>query len=319
MPNRLSREKSPYLRQHAQNPVDWYPWVSEAFRTARALDRPLFISIGYSSCHWCHVMERECFDDEEVASYLNQNFVSIKVDREELPQVDHAYMSVCQAITGEGGWPLTIFATPEKEPFFAGTYFPKYATGTRPGFLDLIKEIASTWKRERQKVLDAARSITRAINEATEKKWGGKEVPLRRLIRSAIETLKTLFDPENGGFGRALKFPSAPFLMFLADLYRSSGDDAAIKMLTFTLKKMRLGGIYDHVGGGFHRYCVDERWRVPHFEKMLYDQATLIMAYLEGYNQNPIPLEERELFKRFGQEYEAYKRRTPRILGRPSH
>ena len=290
MPNRLIDEKSPYLRQHAQNPVDWYPWCSEAFRTAHALDRPLFISIGYSSCHWCHVMERECFEDEEVASYLNQNFVSIKVDREELPQVDHAYMIVCQALTGQGGWPLTIFATPKKEPFFAGTYFPKHAVPGRPGFLDLIKEIALKWKSDRQRVLEAARKITQAINKGVEEKSGGHEVALNDLIRSARDSLVALFDPTNGGFGRVPKFPSAPFLMFLADLNRATGDDTALKMLTFTLKEMRLGGIYDQVGGGFHRYAVDERWRVPHFEKMLYDQATLIMAYLKGYMLSPIPL-----------------------------
>ena len=280
--NHLIHEKSPYLLQHADNPVAWYPWNEEAFRKAREEDKPIFLSIGYATCHWCHVMAHESFEDGEVAELLNQSFVSIKVDREERPDIDQIYMSVCQALTGQGGWPLSIFMTPEGNPFFAGTYFPKTSRMGQPGFIDLLTRISNLWQTDREKILQGSTEIRRAIQ-----KDDGVETIRAELgpgvLKKAYEQLQKSFDPEWGGFGRAPKFPTPHHLTFLLRWHRRSQDPKAGNMVEKTLKAMRSGGIFDQIGLGFHRYAVDERWLVPHFEKMLYDQALLALAYTEAY------------------------------------
>jgi hypothetical protein len=280
-PNRLSYEKSPYLLQHADNPVDWYPWGEEAFQKARAEDKPVFLSIGYSTCHWCHVMAHESFEDEEVARVLNEHFVSIKVDREERPDIDAVYMNVCQAVTLRGGWPLSIFMTPEAKAFYAGTYFPKTGRMGMPGFVDVLMEIAAAWKNDRQRLIEASEKITRGIQPRA-----GHDVGPRLetdTLSKGYDQLLQAFDSRWGGFGSAPKFPTPHNLTFLLRWYRRSGDRGALKIVERTLEAMRDGGIYDQIGFGFHRYSVDEKWLVPHFEKMLYDQAMLAMAYTEAY------------------------------------
>ncbi len=279
--NRLAHEQSPYLLQHADNPVDWYPWGDEAFQKAKELDRPIFLSIGYSTCHWCHVMEHESFEDDSVAKLLNDNFISIKVDREERPEVDHVYMAVCQAMTGGGGWPLTIFMTPEKEPFFAGTYFPKDRRGQRPGMFQVVPAIADAWKNKRQDILESKDRI-KGYMQQSNKSSLGDALP-DSVFQTAFTYFKDQFDTKNGGFGKAPKFPSAHNLVYLIRYSEYSGDAHALKMAEETLKAMRKGGIFDHLGFGFHRYSTDSHWRVPHFEKMLYDNAMLTMAYLEAF------------------------------------
>ncbi len=283
MTNKLKSEKSPYLLQHANNPVDWYPWCQEAFLKAKREDRPIFLSIGYSACHWCHVMARESFEDKETADFLNQTFVSIKVDREEQPDVDHFYMDVCHKLTGSGGWPLSVFMTPDGRPFFAGTYFPKRTYGNMPAFIAVLEEISRLWKVGRKRLLDAADAILREMESQLKpiSQAGGPEA--KGLAVSVFEHLKLAFDHEHGGFGNAPKFPTTGFLNLLLGLYERQKNRDALDMACFTLEKMRLGGIWDHVGGGFHRYSVDERWLVPHFEKMLYDQALLIHTYLKAH------------------------------------
>ena len=279
--NRLIDEKSPYLLQHAGNPVNWFPWGEEAFRKARNEDKPIFLSIGYATCHWCHVMAHESFEDEEVARILNQNFIAIKVDREERPDVDQIYMSVCQAMTGRGGWPLSIFMTAEGKPFFAGTYFPKSSRMGMTGFMDLLSQIASIWQNDRQKILKASEEITQAIKSSNEGRPGhavGSDT-----LKKAYEQLTRAFDPNWGGFGTAPKFPTPHNLTFLLRWHKRSIDPSALKMVEKTLDAMRRGGIFDQIGLGFHRYSVDREWLVPHFEKMLYDQALLTMAYTEAY------------------------------------
>ena len=282
--NRLAGEKSPYLRQHAHNPVDWYAWGEEAFERARREDKPVFLSIGYSACHWCHVMERESFDDEETARVLNAGFVAVKVDREERPDLDQHYMAVCQSLTGTGGWPLTIVMTPDKRPFFAGTYFPRSRRWGRPGLLELLPMIAETWRTGRQEVLRSAESVEAAIGRA----------PIRVRARSgdrltaatldeAFRELAADFDRARGGFGGAPKFPIAHHIAFLLRYWQRTGKGEALGMAGKTLKAMRRGGIYDHLGFGFHRYSTDADWLVPHFEKMLYDQALLAGVYAEAY------------------------------------
>jgi len=277
--NRLATEQSPYLQQHAHNPVDWYPWGPEAFQRAAREDKPIFLSIGYSTCHWCHVMERESFESEDIAAILNEHFVAIKVDREERPDVDHIYMTVCQALTGSGGWPLTLFLTPEKEPFFAGTYFPPQARSGSPGMRELLTQIASAWDGQRQGVLDAAGKITDAIREQFHGSPGealGEETLLR-----GFEQLHGRFDEEHAGFGGAPKFPTTHQLSFLLRWWKRTGDGRALDMVERTIRALRRGGIYDHVGFGIHRYATDRVWKVPHFEKMLYDQALFLIAVLE--------------------------------------
>ena len=280
--NRLSNEQSPYLLQHADNPVDWYPWGKEAFEKAKELDRPIFLSIGYSTCHWCHVMEHESFEDDSVAKLLNDSFISIKVDREELPEIDHVYMSVCQAMTGGGGWPLTIVMTPAKEPFFAGTYFPKDKRGGRSGLFQILPMITDAWTSKRQDIMTSVGQVKNYLNRLNSKPAGNNFST--ELITRAYDQFRNGFDEEYGGFFRAPKFPSPHNLIFLMRYYHSFDNKIALDMATKTLKQMRLGGIYDHIGFGFHRYSTDRHWFVPHFEKMLYDQAMIAMAYTEAYH-----------------------------------
>jgi uncharacterized protein YyaL (SSP411 family) len=279
--NRLKSEKSPYLLQHARNPVDWYPWGPEAFETARREMKPIFLSIGYSTCHWCHVMEHESFEDPEVARLMNEVFVSIKVDREERPDLDNIYMTVCQMMTGSGGWPLTIVMTPDKKPFFAGTYFPKESRHGRIGMLDLIPRIQEIWMKRHDEVIKSADQIIAALQQHSRNEPGEELGELT--LRTAYERLAQRFDEQHGGFGSAPKFPTPHNLLFLLRYWRRSGNEKALGMVEKTLRAMCRGGIYDHVGFGFHRYSTDPLWLVPHFEKMLYDQALLAMAYTEAY------------------------------------
>ncbi|MBI4895127.1 MAG: thioredoxin domain-containing protein [Candidatus Aenigmarchaeota archaeon] len=277
-PNRLAKEKSPYLLQHAYNPVDWYPWTQEAFDLASKLDKPIFLSIGYSTCHWCHVMEKESFEDAEVAKLLNDNFICIKVDREERPDIDSVYMKFCQSMTGSGGWPLTIIMTPDKKPFFASTYVPKQTMYGRVGMVDLIPRIREAWNNERQDILGSAEYLTNALSEYDE---SGKLE--KGLVDKTYLQLETRFDEKNGGFSHSPKFPTPHNIVFLIRYWKLSGNKRALEMAETTLEKMRLGGIFDQVGGGFHRYSTDPLWKLPHFEKMLYDQALLALAYIEAY------------------------------------
>jgi len=279
--NRLIHEKSPYLLQHADNPVDWHPWTEEAFEKARREDKPIFLSIGYSTCHWCHVMEHESFEDPEVARRMNETFVNIKVDREERPDIDGIYMTVCQMMTGGGGWPLTILMTPDKKPFFAGTYFPKESRYGRIGMMDLVGRIQEVWKTHRQDVLSDAEKITAALRHSVGEEPG--EALGRETLETAFKQLGSRYDDRLGGFGSAPKFPTPHNLLFLLRHWHRTGDASALRMVEQTLGAMRRGGIYDHVGFGFHRYSTDAEWLVPHFEKMLYDQALLAMAYTEAY------------------------------------
>ncbi len=279
--NRLVFQKSPYLLQHAANPVDWYPWGEEAFAKARQEDKPIFLSIGYSTCHWCHVMEHESFEDSTVARLMNDAFVCIKVDREERPDVDQIYMSVCQAMTGSGGWPLTIIMTPDKHPFFAGTYFPKESLQQRIGMLDLVPRIQHLWANERDKLLDNATRVLEFLTENSNMAAG--DDLSEDAFKTAYQQLASRFDTSNGGFGTAPKFPTAHNLTFLLRYWHRSGDAHALEMVETTLQKIRLGGVFDQVGFGFHRYSTDPVWLLPHFEKMLYDQATLAIAYLETF------------------------------------
>jgi len=279
--NSLIEEKSHYLLQHAENPVDWYPWGEKAFEKARKENKPIFLSIGYSTCHWCHVMAHESFEDEEVARILNKSFVSIKVDREERPDVDMVYMAACQAITLKGGWPLSVFMTPEGKPFFAGTYFPKTGRMGMPGFLDLANQIAAAWQNNRGPLLEASEKITIGI-QPRPSKGSITELGLDTL-KKGYDQLAQAFDPKWGGFGSAPKFPTPHNLTFILRWHKRSGEANALHMVEKTLDGMRAGGIFDHIGYGFSRYSVDERWLVPHFEKMLYDQAMLAMAYTEAY------------------------------------
>ncbi|NCN04035.1 MAG: thioredoxin domain-containing protein [Spirochaetales bacterium] len=279
-PNRLANEKSLYLQQHKNNPVDWYPWGSEAFAFARQADKPIFLSIGYSACHWCHVMEKESFDDDQVAKLLNDGFVCIKVDREERPDIDQIYMAVTQVFTGQGGWPMTIFMSPDQEPFAAGTYFPKTSRGGRPGLLEILPRVIDLWSSRREALLKDAK---RVVENLTNKVEPEHEID-PELAKKAQEYFEYSYDSVNGGFGSAPKFPSPHNLIFLLDRWYSSGRPPEIlSMVTHTLVSMRKGGMYDQFGFGFHRYSTDALWRVPHFEKMLYDQAMHILAYTEAY------------------------------------
>ncbi|KPK72390.1 thioredoxin [candidate division WOR_3 bacterium SM23_60] len=279
--NRLIREKSPYLLQHAYNPVNWHPWGDDAFAQAREDDKPVFLSVGYSTCHWCHVMERESFEDTTVAKLLNDNFVSIKVDREERPDIDHVYMTVCQLMTGTGGWPLTIIMTPDKEPFFAATYIPKKDQRGRVGLLSLLPQISALWREKRSDLKNSAMHIVQVLKVTT--RTAPKEKLNPTLLDRTFEELVNTFDPEHGGFGHAPKFPTPHTLSFLLRYWQRTGSDKALLMVEHTLEHMRFGGIFDHIGYGFHRYATDRQWLVPHFEKMLYDQALLTIAYTEAY------------------------------------
>ena len=280
-PNRLIHEKSPYLLQHAYNPVDWYPWGEEAFEAAKAQDKPVFVSIGYSSCHWCHVMKKESFEDEEVAKLMNAAFVCIKVDREERPDLDSAYMAVCQAMGRSCGWPLNAIMTPDKKPFFAASYIPKDSRFGLAGMVDLIPQIEDIWKTRRSDLENLGEDITRRI-ETFEKRTVGEDLG-KDVLDDAYEKFVLSFDEENGGFGRAPKFPSPHNLIFLLRYWSRIKEKKALEMAEKTLRAMRVGGIFDQIGFGFHRYSTDAEWLVPHFEKMLYDQALLALAYTEAF------------------------------------
>ncbi len=289
-PNRLINEKSPYLLQHAFNLVDWYPWTDATFTQALQENKPIFLSIGYSTCHWCHVMEKESFEDQEVAALLNRYFISIKVDREERPDVDHLSMEFCQALTGSGGWPLTLLMTPEKEPFFAGTYFPKNQRYGRPGLMELLEQVGTLWQNKEDDLRESAREILAAVKArklpaSSPTLLSQEELPhwQEDLIHEAYQALKSAFDPRYGGFGRAPKFPSPHTLSFLLRYSLQHPESQARAMAQKTLDSMGQGGIKDHIGFGFCRYSTDREWLVPHFEKMLYDNALLAIAYLESY------------------------------------
>lgn len=297
--NKLINEKSPYLLQHAYNPVEWFPWSEEAFEKAKKEDKPIFLSIGYSTCHWCHVMEKESFEDEEVAKLMNETFVSIKVDREERPDIDGIYMTVCQMITGSGGWPLTIIMTPDKKPFFAGTYFPKRDRFGRIGMLELIPKLNDIWKNRRQEVLNSADEITNSLNKIPIKK--SDEGIDENILKEAFEELSQRFDKQFGGFGNAPKFPTPHNLLFLLRYFQKTKNSFALEMVEKTLTEMRKGGIYDHIGFGFARYSTDKYWFVPHFEKMLYDNALLLMAFTEAYQ-----ITEKFIFRKTTEEIIEY-------------
>ncbi|HBC86859.1 MAG TPA: thioredoxin domain-containing protein [Lentisphaeria bacterium] len=278
--NSLSAQKSPYLLQHARNPVDWFPWGEEAFRKAGEENKPIFLSIGYSTCHWCHVMEKESFEDEQLAAILNKSFISIKVDREERPDVDNVYMTVCQALTGTGGWPLTIIMTPDKKPFFAATYVPKDSRFGMTGLTEILQKIDDLWRNKNSDILLSAGRVSSTLENNSGKTFNAE--PEKDLSEKSADDIAMDFDKVCGGYGNAPKFPSAHRLIFLLRYWKASGDKEILKQVEFTLGKMRAGGICDQVGGGFHRYSTDRKWLVPHFEKMLYDQAMLAMAYTEA-------------------------------------
>ncbi|RNC28539.1 MAG: hypothetical protein AWM53_01519 [Candidatus Dichloromethanomonas elyunquensis] len=317
--NRLINEKSPYLLQHAYNPVDWYPWGTEAFEKAKQEDKPIFLSIGYSCCHWCHVMERESFEDEEVAEILSRSYIAIKVDREERPDIDHIYMTYCQALTGAGGWPLTVILTPDRQPFFAGTYFPKHSQYGRPGLLDILNQVTVLWQTGKDKVLESADELYEAVShQQLERKdkmgWGRTGIPVQapkekesvfswgaEVLRRGYDLLEKSFDTKFGGFGNAPKFPSPHNLGFLLRFSLGETGSQALAMVEKTLDHMAEGGIYDHIGFGFARYSTDRYWLIPHFEKMLYDNAGLAYIYLEAYQ-----LTKKERFGRIAREIFHY-------------
>lgn len=278
--NQLHMQKSPYLLQHADNPVDWLPWGKEAFQKALDEDKPVFLSIGYSTCHWCHVMAHESFEDAEVADLLNRNFISIKVDREERPDIDAVYMAVCQALTGSGGWPLTVMMTPEQKPFFAGTYFPKRRRYGQPGLIDLLKQVTKLWKTDREQLIEAGDQIAKAIQQ---ERPAGNQEPNKELLHKAYLQFCRQFDAQWGGFGSAPKFPTPHNLLFLMRYAGLEQQPNALAMAETTLQAMARGGIHDQFGGGFSRYSTDEKWLAPHFEKMLYDNALLLLSYLYAY------------------------------------
>ncbi|MBU3196396.1 thioredoxin domain-containing protein [Clostridium algidicarnis] len=278
--NRLINEKSPYLLQHAYNPVDWYGWSEEAFEKARTEDKPIFLSIGYSTCHWCHVMAHESFEDEEVANILNNYFICIKVDREERTDIDSVYMSVCQAMTGGGGWPLNLFLTKDKKPFYAGTYFPKTSKYNQTGFIEILESIHDVWVSNKDHVLTTADQVVKTLNEDT---YDESSNISKEILNEGFQSFLNSFDAVFGGFSKVPKFPSPHNLSYLLSYYKATREAKALEMVEITLKSMYKGGIFDHIGFGFSRYSVDEKWLVPHFEKMLYDNALLAMAYIETY------------------------------------
>lgn len=280
--NRLAKEKSPYLLQHACNPVDWHPWGPEAFETARRENKPIFLSIGYSTCHWCHVMEHESFENAEIAGVLNRWFVPVKVDREERPDVDQIYMTAVQAMTGQGGWPLSAWLTPDLKPFYGGTYFPPRSAFGRPGFKEILTRIHEVWEQQHEQVLQQSRQLHDAIVAATTAGGAPGEIDAD-LPGAAYDQFRIQYDEEHGGFGGAPKFPRPAQLNFLLRYWKRTGDAKALEMTAHTLRQMALGGMYDQLGGGFARYSVDERWHVPHFEKMLYDNAQLVVSYCEAW------------------------------------
>ena len=280
--NKLIHEKSPYLLQHAHNPVNWRPWGEDAFETARREDKPIFLSIGYSTCHWCHVMERESFEDEEAAAILNHGYVAVKVDREERPDVDAVYMAVCQALTGSGGWPLTILMTPDQKPFWAGTYLPKHNRYGQPGLMELLGQVENLWNKNREQLLQDGEKITAHI---AQQETAAPAVPDQDLLHKAANLFSRSFDQKNGGFGKAPKFPTPHNLLFLMEYARLEDNSDALHMAETTLTQMARGGLFDQIGGGFSRYSTDGQWLAPHFEKMLYDNALLAYGYLEAFER----------------------------------
>ncbi|MFO7743601.1 MAG: thioredoxin domain-containing protein [Anaerolineae bacterium] len=289
MPNRLAEESSPYLQQHADNPVDWYPWGEEALQRARAEDKPIFLSVGYSACHWCHVMARESFEDQETAEILNEHFVSIKVDREERPDLDRIYMSAVQALTGSGGWPMSVFLTPDGKPFYAGTYFPPEPRYGMPSFKHVLRTIADAWERQRQELVEGGDRVVESIGRQMAARAPEQDLESEALAR-AFRSLRRDFDDQYGGWDGSPKFPQPMIVEFLLRHHHVTGEPEALRMAVKTLDSMARGGIYDQLGGGFHRYSVDERWVVPHFEKMLYDNAQLSRVYLHGWQVTGEPL-----------------------------
>src|SRR3989475_1970057 len=292
MPNRLAKETSPYLQQHAENPVDWYPWGEEALGEARKTGKPILLSVGYSACHWCHVMAHESFEDPAIAKVMNENFVNIKVDREERPDLDQIYMSAVQIMTGSGGWPLTIFLLPNGEPIFGGTYFPPEDRYNRPGFLRVLETIAEAYRTRRAEIMENAKSLREHLTRPTFRKAQDEKIDTD-LLDTAYRTIASRFDSREGGFGNAPKFPPSMSIDFLLRYSDRTESEHALHMATLTLDKMAYGGMYDQVGGGFHRYSTDDRWLVPHFEKMLYDNALLARAYLDAYRTTGVPLYKR--------------------------
>jgi uncharacterized protein len=280
--NRLALEKSPYLLQHAHNPVDWYAWGEEAFAKARRENKPIFLSVGYSTCHWCHVMAHESFESEEVAAIMNREFVNIKVDREERPDVDRVYMTFVQATTGGGGWPMSVWLTPDLKPFVGGTYFPPEERYGQPGFKTVLERIATAWKENHDNIVEQGGKIVAALRESQSAPKSEGQIDAA-ILDAAYRQIDRSYDPKEGGFGNAPKFPRPVTLNFLTRLYardpKSDSGNQALEMVLFTLRKMAAGGMHDHIGGGFHRYSVDRYWHVPHFEKMLYDQAQLTVAF----------------------------------------
>ncbi|NUN70775.1 MAG: thioredoxin domain-containing protein [Bacteroidetes bacterium] len=280
--NLLSREKSPYLLQHQHNPVDWYPWGDEAFERAAKEQKPVFLSIGYSTCHWCHVMERESFENPEIAAVMNALFINIKVDREERPDIDKVYMSAVQTMTGHGGWPLSVFLTPDRKPFYGGTYFPPKDAHGRPGFPSLLRRISEVWKSERENVVQSGEELLRELQHRHPVNSQAAAVD-EAILKRTYHQLAAGYDPKHAGFGSGTKFPRPVIFNFLFRYFHRTQDQEALKMSLTTLMAMASGGMYDHIGGGFHRYSVDPQWRVPHFEKMLYDQAQLVHSYLDAW------------------------------------
>lgn len=280
--NHLINEKSPYLLQHAENPVNWYPWCKKAFDRAEAEDKPVFLSIGYSTCHWCHVMAHESFENNEIAEILNKEYIAVKVDREERPDIDAVYMNVCQAVTGSGGWPLTVILTPSQNPFFVGTYFPRNSLYGQAGLMDILRKIAFMWKNQKEDLLNAGADIVRSIFHREEQEQVSG-TPSQALLETGADILSQNYDKQYGGFGQAPKFPVPHNLMFLMRYGKVRKNDAFLSMVKNTLYRMGVGGIFDHIGGGFSRYSTDSKWLIPHFEKMLYDNALLAVAYMEAY------------------------------------
>jgi Highly conserved protein containing a thioredoxin domain len=297
--NRLINEKSPYLLQHAHNPVDWYPWGDEAFAKAGRENKPIFLSIGYSTCHWCHVMERESFENNEVADLLNEKFVAIKVDREERPDIDHIYMQVCQTLTGSGGWPLTIIMTPEHQPFYAATYLPPKSRGGMMGLVELLGRLSDLWENDQEKALQAGRDISSWVQRSSG--FNGGQLLAKAIFSQAYQQYTQMFDRTYGGFGSAPKFPTPHALVFLLKYHEQNPGSKALDMVEKTLTSMYQGGIYDHIGFGFARYSTDRKWLVPHFEKMLYDNALLAIAYLEAFR-----LTGKELYSQVAEDIFTY-------------
>jgi uncharacterized protein YyaL (SSP411 family) len=308
--NRLARETSPYLRQHAHNPVDWYPWGEEALGRARAEDKPVFLSVGYSACHWCHVMERESFENPAIAALMNERFVNIKVDREERPDLDEIYMAATQMLSRQGGWPNSVFLTPDLKPFFAGTYFPPEARYGRPGFPDILKGVADAYATKREEIGKVASEVAGQI-QALSEMTASKEAVGPKILSRAFGELAGRFDPEHGGFGGAPKFPHSMDVSFLLRYHRRTGNAEALRMAVVSLERMARGGLFDQIGGGFHRYAVDARWLVPHFEKMLYDNALLARTYVEAA-QATAPLPQSNALPDGGAEAAAFFRQVAR-------